>query len=143
MQVSKETVRRCLLTATALSKGVAVSDVTGEMVMAWFAQATAHGFSDEDFKAAFQAVIDRTTFFPAWAEVLQEHGRRMSDRFALITDPVHVIGSGGEQRIGSRAACVANGTAFTEVGSEPPQCLPATDGGRRILESVLAAGEEE
>lgn len=134
--VSREVVVRCLLSATALTKGKRPDEIDDAAVLAWKTCASDEGMTDESFQSAFRAALDRSAFFPAWSEVLVEWRRIALDRSSLIADPVEVV-EDGQVCVASRRSCEARGVGYREIGSGAVRNLPATDGGRRLLESVL------
>lgn len=137
MKVTKATVRRCLLLATTMTKGVRPSDVTGDTVEAWFLNAQRHGMTDDGFKAAVDQVVDAQSFFPAWHEVLQAWKEARDEGAVRILDPVKTGEALGVDVIGSRALCLAADKPFVELRTAAVSALPspsARDEARERLE---------
>ena len=153
MPVTKAAVRRCLLVATTMTKGVSVSAVTGDMVEGWLGQAERHRMDDDELKEAFALACDRSTFFPAWHEILDAWRTIASQRSCLISDPVIVDGD----RIGSEALCKKAGVEYAPLNGGPPYDLSDLErlkmrneikslmspGARDILESIDGKQAEE
>lgn len=134
MQVTKQSVRNALIVATTMTKGVPLSQVTGDMVDAWYAKAASHGMTDEGFLAAFDRATDASTFFPSWHEVLAEYRKAEADTAHLILDPVKTGEHMQVDEIGSRERREALGLPYTELREESPQELPSPE----VRESALA-----
>lgn len=131
---TSETVRRCLLVATTMAKGTSARDVTLDMVDGWRIAAERHWLTDAQFRSAFEAVLDRRTFFPAWAEVLAEHRRLVAETAHLILDPVKTGGHMGVDEIGSRSRRELLGLPYVELRKEEPTALPSPE----VRETALA-----
>ena len=116
-----------LIVATTMTKGVSLSQVTGDMVDAWFTKAQSHQMTDEGFLAAFDQATDRSTFFPSWHEVLAEYRKADKDTAHLILDPVKTGEFMGVPEIGSRERCMALGLPFEELTDEQMPSLPSPE----------------
>jgi len=144
VQATKETIRRSLIVATTMTKGVSLSMVTGDMVEGWFKKAQAHEMTDEGFLRAFDLATDRSTFFPSWHEVLSEYRKAEKDTAHLILDPVKTGEHMGVIEIGSRSRCELLGLPFVELRPDELEALPSPESreeAKERLESALAKVE--
>lgn len=124
----RETVKRCLLTATALTNKKP-EDITGEVLDAWTAQAERHGMDPEAFSAAFDLAMDTAKSFtgPVWGEVWAAHRSFQKALGGALVDPVIVSQERDVLTLGEKARCEAKGLPYVPLSEEGPKALPSPE----------------